>query len=331
MIEKEYIRKGAKRIMNASLLTVSALSFASVAMLTPILIWGLRTLRLTQPIRAEMPDDHQAKKGTPLMAGLIFLIGVLIVAFLDASPLSLFLCAVFLLFSVVGFLDDFKKAAYQDPRGASGRMKLILQFAFTFGLMAVLSLLLEFDPNITLFRDFKLELHPAVYIVVMALFIVGSSNAINFTDGLDGLLIVVAIPTYFFFFVISDHTEVKLFSLTMIACLLGLLIYNIYPAKAFMGDTGSLAIGGSLAFLAMIEKVELLVPVLFLIYFAEQLSVILQVWYYKRTKLRMFRMAPIHYHYSLKYGWSENRIVITFGLVSWICCLVCLALWKLMY
>lgn len=103
----------------------------------------------------------------------------------------------------------------------------------------------------------------------------------------------------------------------MIGCLLGLLLYNIYPARAFMGDTGSLAIGGSLSFLAVIEKVEILIPLLFFVYLAEQLSVILQVWYYKRTKLRLFRMTPIHFHFSLKYGWSENKIVVIFGFVSW--------------
>ncbi|TMV47704.1 phospho-N-acetylmuramoyl-pentapeptide-transferase [Paenibacillus mesophilus] len=317
--------------MEMTHLGISALSFASVALLTPVLIRGLRTLRLTQPIRAELPADHQAKKGTPLMAGLIFLLGVLIISLFSPSPLSLYLCAVFILFGLVGFLDDFKKAAYQDPRGASGKMKLVLQFLFTFALIAVLFQIVPIHTDIVVFGDWKLALAPVVYLAVMSLFIVGSANAINFTDGLDGLLIVVAIPTYFFFFVISDYPEVKLFCLTMIACLLGLLIYNIYPAKAFMGDTGSLAIGGSLAFLAMIEKVEILIPLLFLVYFAEQLSVILQVWYYKRTKLRIFRMAPIHYHYSLKYGWSENRIVIVFGLVSWICCLLSLLLWKLIY
>lgn len=317
--------------MELTALGVSALSFASVALLTPVLIRGLRTLKLTQPIRAEMPADHQAKKGTPLMAGLIFLIGVLLIGMFSPSPLSLYLCATFVLFGLVGFLDDYKKAAFQDPRGASGKMKLALQFLFTFALIAVLFQVLPVETNIVVYGDLKLDMTPLLYVAVMSLFIVGSANAINFTDGLDGLLIVVAIPTYFFFFVISEHPEVKLFCLTMIACLLGLLIYNIYPAKAFMGDTGSLAIGGSLAFLAMIEKVEILIPLLFFVYFAEQLSVILQVWYYKRTKLRIFRMAPIHYHYSLKYGWSENRIVIVFGLTSWLCCLACLLLWKLIY
>lgn len=316
--------------MEVTYLGVSAVSFAAVALLTPVLIKRLRILKLTQPIRSEMPADHQAKKGTPLMAGLIFLIGVLLVGLFSPGPLSLFLCAAFFLFGFVGFLDDFKKAAYQDPRGASGKMKLALQFLFTFALIAVLFQIVPMQTDIGISSALKLTLTPAVYLAVISLFIVGSANAINFTDGLDGLLIVVAIPTYFFFFVVSDYPEVKLFSLTMIACLLGLLIYNIYPAKAFMGDTGSLAIGGSLAFLAVIEKVEIWIPLLFFVYFAEQLSVILQVWYYKRTKLRIFRMAPIHYHYSLKYGWSENRIVIVFGLISWICCLLSLLLWKLM-
>ena len=165
----------------------------------------------------------------------------------------------------------------------------------------------------------------------MVLFIVGSANAINFTDGLDGLLISVAIPTYFFFFIISDKIGVQTFSLVMIGCLLGLFLYNIYPARAFMGDTGSLAIGGSLAFMAIIEKVEILIPILFFIYLSEQLSVILQVWYYKKTKLRIFRMAPIHYHFSLKYGWSENKIVMIFGIISWVSTLICLLLWKFMF
>lgn len=317
--------------MELSVLGISALSFASVALLTPFLIHGLRTLRLTQPIRAEMPADHQAKRGTPLMAGLILLIGVLMVGLFSPNPLGLYLCAVFLLFGVVGFLDDYKKAAFQDPRGASGKLKLMLQFLFTAALIVILYRIVPFDTSIAIFGDMRLELSPVVYLAAMSLFIVGSANAINFTDGLDGLLIVVAIPTYFFFFVITSYPEVKLFCLTMIACLLGLLIYNMYPAKAFMGDTGSLAIGGSLSFLAMLEKVELLIPLLFFVYFAEQLSVILQVWYFKRTKLRLFRMAPIHYHYSLKYGWSENRIVLVFGLVSWMCCLLSLLLWKLLY
>lgn len=311
-----------------SLLGVSGLSFLLVVGLMPLLIWGLRTLKLTQPIRAELPPDHQAKRGTPLMAGIVLMIGVMTSAFSHPSPLVLFLGATFILFAAVGFLDDFKKAAFQDPSGISGRTKLICQFSFTGILLFVLFSAFSQSPDITIVRQLVIELPVVVYVLIMMFFIVGSANAINFTDGLDGLLINVSIPTYFFFFVISDKPEVQMFSMVMIACLLGLFIYNIYPARAFMGDTGSLAIGGSLSFLAVIEKVEILIPILFSVYLAEQLSVILQVWYYKKTKNRIFRMAPIHFHFSLKYGWSENKIVIVFGFVSWMSALVSWLLWK---
>ncbi|MBB6733135.1 phospho-N-acetylmuramoyl-pentapeptide-transferase [Cohnella zeiphila] len=310
------------------ILGVSGLSFLLVTALTPLLIWVLRSLKLTQPIRAELPPDHQAKRGTPLMAGLILLIGLATSLPYHPAPLMVFLCATFLLFSSVGFMDDFKKAFWQDPGGISGRMKLVLQFLFTGALLLVLYRSFGLTSDIRLFHGFQLHLPIYVYIAVMLLFIVGSANAINFTDGLDGLLINVAIPTYFFFFLISDKPEVKTFSLVMIGCLLGLFLYNIYPARAFMGDTGSLAIGGSLSILAVIEKVEILIPILFSVYLAEQLSVILQVWYFKRTRLRIFRMTPIHFHFSLKYGWSENKIVMVFGFISWLSVGVCWLIWR---
>ncbi|MFC7678805.1 phospho-N-acetylmuramoyl-pentapeptide-transferase [Paenibacillus sp. GCM10028914] len=312
------------------ILGVSGLSFLLVALLTPLLIKGLHILKLTQPIRTELPPDHQAKRGTPLMAGLILLTGVGTSLQSHPAPLMMFLCVTFILFSTIGFMDDFKKAAFQDPSGISGRMKLILQFAFTGVLFFVLFRSFGLTTDITLFQGFQLHLPIYIYLPVILLFVVGSANAINFTDGLDGLLINVAIPTYFFFFLISDKPEVQTFSLVMIGCLLGLFLYNIYPARAFMGDTGSLAIGGSLSMLAIIEKVEILIPILFFVYLAEQFSVILQVWYYKRTKLRLFRMAPIHYHFSLKYGWSENKIVMVFGFISWLSVLICWLLWKYM-
>ncbi|WP_152395976.1 phospho-N-acetylmuramoyl-pentapeptide-transferase [Paenibacillus guangzhouensis] len=314
--------------MTSSLLFALGISFLLVAALTPILIWGLRSLKLTQPIRAELPPEHHAKRGTPLMAGIILLIGVMTSTYLHPQPLVLFIGATFVLFSFVGFMDDFKKAAFQDPSGISGRTKLIFQFTFTITLLLILLFQFDLSSEITLFNNFSLHLPILAYLIIMTLFIVGSANAINFTDGLDGLLINVAIPTFFFFFVISERIEVKTFSLVMVGCLLGLFIYNIYPAKAFMGDTGSLAIGGSLAFLAVIEKVEILIPILFSVYLVEQFSVMLQVWYYKKTKLRIFRMAPIHYHFSLKYGWSENKIVMVFGFISWFSAFISWAIWK---
>jgi phospho-N-acetylmuramoyl-pentapeptide-transferase len=307
---------------------LALISFGAVVILAPLLIAVLKKLRLTQPIRKELPSDHQLKKGTPLMFGSIFLVGVIAATFYFPSPLMLFLSITFILFSFVGFLDDFWKASRQDPGGVSGKTKLLFQFTFTGGLLLYLVYAQGLDTKITIYNNLSFDLPIFFYIVVITLFVVGSANAINFTDGLDGLLGVVAIPTYFFFFMISERPEVQIFCLIMIGCLLGFLIYNIYPAKAFMGDTGSLAIGGSLSFLAILEKVEILIPILFFIYFAEQLSVILQVSSFKLTQKRIFRMAPIHYHFGLKYGWSETTIVTVFGFVSWFCTAMCLAYWK---
>ncbi|KAA0563453.1 phospho-N-acetylmuramoyl-pentapeptide-transferase [Bacillus sp. CH30_1T] len=304
------------------------IAFILVSVLSPLFIELLRKLKLLQPIRKELPSNHQIKKGTPLMFGIILFIGIIVSLFFSPTPLMYFLAITYILFSFIGFLDDFWKASRQDPGGVSSRTKLIFQFLFTGALLFYLMSELGIDSTIGIYQNLSLNLPIVVYFIVITLFIVGSANAINFTDGLDGLLGVVAIPTYFFFFMISDKSEVQLFCLIMIGCLLGFLIYNIFPARAFMGDTGSLAIGGSLSFLAIIEKVEILIPVLFFIYFAEQLSVILQVASFKSTGKRIFRMTPIHYHYGLKYGWGETNIVTAFGFVSWICTFICYAYWK---
>ncbi|MCA1057691.1 phospho-N-acetylmuramoyl-pentapeptide-transferase [Rossellomorea aquimaris] len=306
----------------------AVIAFILVVVLSPLFIELLRKLKLLQPIRKELPSNHQIKKGTPLMFGIILFIGVVVSLFFSPTPLMFFLAITYILFSFIGFLDDFWKASRQDPGGVSSRTKLIFQFLFTGGLLFYVINELELDTTIRIYQHLSIDLPMVVYFIVITLFVVASANAINFTDGLDGLLGVVAIPTYFFFFMISDKSEVQLFCLIMIGCLLGFLIYNIFPARAFMGDTGSLAIGGSLSFLAVIEKVEILIPLLFFIYFAEQLSVILQVASFKSTGKRIFRMTPIHYHYGLKYGWGETTIVTAFGFVSWICTFICFAYWK---
>jgi phospho-N-acetylmuramoyl-pentapeptide-transferase len=305
-------------------LTPAFITFLLTVLLAPVLIFTLKRLKLTQPIRVELPADHQEKKGTPLMAGSVFFVGIIVALFYYTSPIMIFLVGTFVLFSFIGFLDDFWKASKQDPGGVSGKTKLIFQFGFTILLLYIGIDLFNIDTSIRVTESYHILLPYIPYLVIITLFIVGTANAINFTDGMDGLLGMVAIPTYFFFFVISENTEVKVFCLVMIATILGFLIYNLYPAKAFMGDTGSLAIGGTLSFLAIIENVEILIPILFIIYLAEQLSVIIQVAYFKRTKKKLFRFTPIHYHYGIKYGWSENMIVTVFAMVSWAACGICL-------
>ncbi|WP_430787056.1 phospho-N-acetylmuramoyl-pentapeptide-transferase [Virgibacillus flavescens] len=304
------------------------IAFVIVLLLSPLLITALHKLRLIQPIRKELPSDHQLKKGTPLMFGIILFVGIIVSLLFSPTPFMFFLAITYILFSFVGFLDDFWKASRQDPGGISSKTKLIFQFIFTGILLFYVVNELDINTSITIYKNVSFYLPLELYLIVITLFVVGSANAINFTDGLDGLLGVVAIPTYVFFFMVSDSLEVQIFCLVMIGCLLGFLVYNIYPAKAFMGDTGSLAIGGSLSFLAVIEKVEVLIPLLFFVYFAEQLSVILQVSSFKLTQKRIFRFTPIHYHFGIKYGWTETTIVTVFGFISWFCALACFAYWR---
>lgn len=292
-------------------------TFILIISVLPFQIRLLRSLDLVQPIRGELPQDQQQKKGTPLMGGTVFLLGMLVSVLVMSTRTSYFLAVVFAAFSVIGFLDDLKKALYKNPGGVSGRTKLAMQFLVAVMILYYLYRHSWIDFSVPLLKTYEIHLAPVLFMTVAILLIVGSTNAINFTDGLDGLLSTVAIPNYLFFFFIARSFSVQLFCLIMVACLAGFLIFNAYPAKLIMGDTGSMAIGGSLATLAVMEKVEILVPILFVIYFAELFSVMIQVAYFKRTGKRIFRMAPIHYHLALKYGWSEKRIVAFFSLVSW--------------
>ncbi len=311
------------------MLKIAFITFITIALLTPILIKLLKHFQLIQPIRVELPMNQQLKKGTPLMGGIIFIVGVVLSLIFFAGMMNILLAVTFILFSFIGFLDDTRKAMFKDPKGISGKTKLILQFCFTGIVLHFLFTYFYLDTTVPIYSGYSLHLPLFLFLIIIILFIVGSANAINFTDGLDGLLSVVAIPTYLFFFMISENTSIQTFSIIMIACLVGFLMYNRFPAKVIMGDTGSLAIGATLAIMAVIEKVEVIVPVLFSVYFAEQFSVILQVIYYKRTRKRLFRLSPIHYHFSIKYGWSENKIVTIFGLVSLLSAFISWMYWKL--
>lgn len=306
---------------------VGIISFLLVTLVTPIVIFLFKRLNFTQPIRKELPSDQQQKKGTPLAIGIVFYIGVLVALYFKTSSLMLLLCTVFLLFGLVGFLDDFWKAARKDPEGISSKSKLFFQFLFTFVILYLLITYFNFNSVIIITKDISFSLPMVFYLLIVTLFIVGSANAVNFTDGMDGLLANVSIPTLTFFFLTSNYIEVKIISIALIGCLLGFLLFNLYPAKGFMGDTGSLALGGLLAFLSVIEHVEILVPFLFIIYFAEIFSVIIQVRYYKLTRKRLFIMAPIHYHFRKKYRWSENKIVTIFGFISWLGCVLSYLYW----
>lgn len=299
-------------------------AFLVVMGLIPVQAQLSKAYGIVQPIRKELPADQQKKQGTPLMGGLIFLVGALISLLVQQSFLSALLSVSFLLFALIGFSDDFKKAFLKSPDGISAKTKLSLLGIVTASTLYYFWAHWSLDSVLKITRTVQLDIPVTIFVVGVGLIIVGTANAVNFTDGLDGLLSNCAIPTYFFFFVISESDDVKVFCLVVMACLLAFLFYNRFPAKIIMGDTGSMAIGGTLALLAVIEHVIILLPVLFLIYYAEILSVVIQVSYFKRTGKRIFRMSPIHYHFSLKYGWNENTIVLVFGGVSWICSLLCI-------
>ena len=290
--------------------------FVVIAIVTPYWIAYLKRKKWTQPIRKELPDDHQKKKGTPLMLGAVFMLAALVVCIFHPSWIMLLITATFFSFGYIGFKDDFWKASRQDPGGISSRTKLKFQAIFSSLIVIWLTFGLGVTTDVYIGSSFHFEMPWILFFIIIVLFMMGTSNAINFTDGMDGLLAVVAIPSYLFFFIISSHEGVKWFSVAMIAALLAFLIYNKYPSKGFMGDTGSLAIGGSLTIMSVIEQVEWLIPILFIIYFAEIGSVMIQVAVFKRTGKRVFKMSPIHYHYALKYGWNEKKIVAIFGLTS---------------
>ncbi|PRX76118.1 glycosyl transferase family 4 [Bacillus sp. V-88] len=185
------------------------IAFVLVSALSPLFIALLRKLGLLQPIRKELPSNHQIKKGTPLMFGIILFIGIIVALVISPTPLMYFLAITYILFSFIGFLDDFWKASRQDPGGVSSRTKLIFQFLFTGALLFYLMNEMEIDTTIDVYYNLSINLPAVAYFIVITLFVVGSANAINFTDGLDGLLGVVAIPTYFFLFHDFRYTRGK--------------------------------------------------------------------------------------------------------------------------
>ena len=284
--------------------------------------------RLVQPIREELPDDQHRKYGTPLMGGLVFLLAGVMAVYVAPANRSILLAVTLCLFALVGFADDLRKARTRRD-GISATTKLGWQFVIVGVLLYYILRAGWLSTQLPIIHGVAPTIPAMPFFAGVALVMVGATNAINFTDGLDGLLATVAIPSYFFFFVITRSPDVQAFCLMMMVSLLAFLFYNRFPASIIMGDTGSMAIGGTLALLGVLEHVLILLPLLFFVYLAEILSVVIQVGYFKRTGRRVFRMSPIHYHFGLKYGWDENRIVLVFGAVSWVCALICIGYYYL--
>lgn len=295
-------------------------------MLLPI----LRALKAGQSIREVGPTWHNSKAGTPMMGGIMFILGTLICLLFNIGTMTdytpLYALTLGLCFGLVGFLDDFFKLKYKRNLGLTAIQKALLQMAVS----AVYLYMLYMQGTLTCdiyipFVDRTFYLNPIVYIFFSMFVMVGCVNAVNLTDGVDGLCAGVTIPVMVFFTAVAIATE-KLDLALLPGCLVGGLIaylfYNWHPAKVFMGDTGSLFLGGTVCALAFALDMPLILILVGFVYIVETLSVIIQVSYFKLTHgKRLFKMSPIHHHFEMC-GWKEVKIVIVFSLVSAAMCVL---------
>ncbi len=289
----------------------------------------LKRKKIGQNIREVGPKSHLKKAGTPTMGGIIFIIAALILSliFLPLDRLEVWIVILSTIgFGAIGFIDDFRKLILKQSEGLSPRGKIILQF----GLALIISVLAYMNDKDSIgsvlipFTNTSIRLG-ILGIPIMIFIIVGTTNATNLTDGLDGLLATVSLPVFITLAIIGKGTDNEIFSYIMLGSLLGFLIFNSNPAAVFMGDTGSMAIGGAIVAMAINLKIPLYLIIFGGIYVLETLSVIIQVTSYRhRNKKRVFLMTPIHHHFELK-GYKEQKIVVAFAVVSVIFCMITLA------
>ncbi|UWF56002.1 phospho-N-acetylmuramoyl-pentapeptide-transferase [Staphylococcus hyicus] len=304
------------------------IAFIITAVLVPVLIPTLKRMKFGQSIREEGPESHMKKTGTPTMGGLTFLISAIVTTLIatvfvgTASPLLL-LVFVTLGFGLIGFIDDYIIVVKKNNQGLTSKQKFIAQIviAVIFFIVAKGMNAFDFSTNINLpFTDLSIPLSFA-YVIFIIFWQVGFSNAVNLTDGLDGLatgLSIIGFSMYAIMSFVLAQPAIGLFCIIMVAALAGFLPYNINPARVFMGDTGSLALGGIFATISIMLNQELSLLFIGLVFVLETLSVMIQVTSFKLTGKRVFKMSPLHHHFELV-GWSEWKVVGVFwtvGLIS---------------
>ncbi len=317
----------------------------------PWLIRRLQALQIGQTIREDGPDSHLVKKGTPTMGGILIIFAVTISTLLWANLTVGYIWIVLLVmlgFGLVGFYDDYQKVTRRNARGVPGRIRLAVEIANALFVSLVLFSKPGYNPLVTI-PFFKTAL-PNLgwgYILLSVFIIVGAANAVNLTDGLDGLAIGPAITcfmTYLLFTYFAGNVkiaaylqipyvpgtgELAIFCGAVVGAGIGFLWYNTYPAQVFMGDVGSLSLGGSLGAVAVLTKQEILLAIVGGIFVLETFSVIFQVGWFKLSKgRRIFRMAPIHHHFELK-GWPEPKVIVRFWIISILLALVAISTLKL--
>ncbi len=309
-------------------LTITTLiAFVLVMVMGPILLPLLHKFKFGQTVRDDGPQTHLAKTGTPTMGGVMLIISILITTILRSKLNSdVFMALLCMLgFGVVGLLDDYVKIKKERSLGLTPMQKIIMQV-----LLAVVISVYRYktigqgDQFIIPFINIGLSVG-ILYIPIMVIIILGTVNAVNLTDGLDGLASgITAIVSMFFLifaFAVVNNSEISQLSAATLGACLGFLWFNVNPAKVFMGDTGSMALGGAVAAFAIFTNSALIIPIVGGIYFAEALSVIIQVLYFKKTRKRIFKMAPLHHHFE-QCGWPETKVVFIFWIVSVVLALV---------
>ena len=317
------------------------ISFAVTALVGgKVILPALRRLKAGQSIREDGPKWHAGKAGTPTMGGLMFIlgIGVAIVAvgwkqMLAGDFTHLYVYAFALVFGIIGFLDDYEKVHKHQNLGLTAPQKFLLQVAAAIVFLQLMRLEGMLSPNLYVpFFQTTIHVNWFVYMVFAAFVIVGTVNAVNLTDGLDGLATSVTIPVALFFVSVATwwgYRQLGVFAGAMLGGLLGFLIFNAHPAKVFMGDTGSLFLGGAVAALAFAFDIPLILILVGIIYILETLSDIIQVGYFKLTHgKRIFRMAPLHHHLEMG-GWSEVKLFCVFTVITLAFC--ALSFWGVMY
>ncbi|MBI5974529.1 phospho-N-acetylmuramoyl-pentapeptide-transferase [Staphylococcus canis] len=301
------------------------IAFLITVILVPILIPTLKKMKFGQSIREEGPKSHMKKTGTPTMGGLTFLIGAIvttIIASLFVEPASPLLLLLFVTigFGLIGFIDDYIIVVKKNNQGLTSKQKLLAQIliAVIFFFVAKGLNAFDFSTNINIpFTDAGIPLSFA-YVIFIIFWQVGFSNAVNLTDGLDGLatgLSIIGFTMYAIMSFVLDQPAIGIFCIIMIAALAGFLPYNLNPAKVFMGDTGSLALGGIFATISIMLNQELSLLFVGLVFVLETLSVMIQVTSFKLTGKRIFKMSPLHHHFELV-GWSEWKVVTVFWTVG---------------
>ena len=336
--------------MRAILSTLTALLIAII--MGPKVIRYLQRMQIGQTVRDDGPQSHLSKAGTPTMGGVLILVAILVSVLLWADLTNRYVwvtLSIIIGFGVIGFVDDYRKVIRKDAKGLIAKWKYFWLSLVSIVVAFYLYASSQSPAETSLLVPFFKEVMPPLgllYIVVAYFVLVGTSNAVNLTDGLDGLAIVptILVAGAFAIFayvtgnvVFSDYLNIPHIPLTselVIVCTaivgagLGFLWFNTYPAQVFMGDVGSLALGGALGILAILVRQELVLVIMGGVFVMETLSVILQVGSFKLRGQRVFRMAPIHHHYELK-GWPEPRVIVRFWIISLILVLIGLATLKL--